>query len=228
MILRIKGSLIIKHRIIGEVNILFKALKETNKIILDTKGLDIKSVTDFDWQPLEFKLNSEKTLESLGTPLEINLGKTLKENESIRLNIRYIVDKDSKALQWLTPEMTLGKKYPFMYSQGEAINSRAMLPCQDTPSVKVAVKAEITVQRPLVALLAGLKLNNEIIKDEYITYYYEVPNKIATYLITVAAGDLQYRKISERSGVWAEKEIVDASRNEFLETEKFIQTVIIN
>ena len=114
-----------------------------------------------------------------------------------------------------------------MYSQGEAINSRAMLPCQDSPSVKVAVKAEISVKYPLVALLAGIKLDHETIKDDYITYYFEVPNKIATYLITIAAGDLQYRKISERSGVWSEKEIVDASRNEFQETEKFIQSVII-
>ena len=67
-------------------------------------------------QPLNFKFNSEKIIESLVTPLEIKLDKNY---ETIRSIIKYIVYKESRAIQWFTPATTLSKKYPFMYSQWE-------------------------------------------------------------------------------------------------------------
>jgi leukotriene-A4 hydrolase len=138
--------------------------------------------------------------------------------------IKYITQPDSDSAQWLTADMTLGKKYPFMYTQGEAILNRTLLPCQDSPAVKVNVKGRVTVPKPLVGLVAGIQQN--IVEDENTrTYYYEVPLPIPTYLIAIAAGNLNNRKISERCSVWAEPEIVDKASHEFEDTEKFIKAV---
>ena len=46
---------------------------------------------------------------------------------------------------------------------------------------------------------------------------------IQSYLIAIAAGKLESRKIGPRSTVWSEKEYVEASAFEFSETEDFIQ-----
>src|SRR5690606_34178034 len=43
------------------------------------------------------------------------------------------------------------------------------------------------------------------------------------YLLAIAAGDLVFKLISERAGVWAEPGMVDAAVAEFADTEKMIQ-----
>ena len=121
--------------------------------------------------------------------------------------------------------MTLGKKYPFMFTQCEAILCRSLLPCQDSPSVKVLVSTALTLKNPLVALYAGIKKLKPIVGDKYTTYYYHIKTRIPTYLIAIAAGALESRGIGPRSKVWAEKELVDAAAWEFKETENFIQIV---
>jgi leukotriene-A4 hydrolase len=214
-----------KHRIIGEVKIQVEAIKDTSDLILDTKKLDIKSVTDNKFEPLTFKFDDQQSSEALGKPLVITFPQPVKAGENRIVVIRYITQPDGDAAQWLTADMTLGKKYPFMYTQGEAILNRTLLPCQDSPAVKVNVKGRVTVPKPLVGLVAGIQ--QYIDEDENTrTFYYEVPLPIPTYLITIAAGNLQNRKISERSSVYAEPEIVDKAKKEFEDTEKFIQTVI--
>src|SRR5690606_16388845 len=55
-------------------------------------------------------------------------------------------------------------------------------------------------------------------------YRFTMPQKIPSYLLAIAAGDLVFRPISERSGVWAEPAMVDKAQKEFEDTEKMIQT----
>jgi len=42
----------------------------------------------------------------------------------------------------------------------------------------------------------------------------------------LAAGDIEYRKISERIGVWAEPALVEKARYEFEDAEIFLKAVI--
>jgi hypothetical protein len=51
-----------------------------------------------------------------------------------------------------------------------------------------------------------------------------MPQKIPSYLLAIAAGDLVFKPISERSGVWAEPAMVDKATAEFADTEKMINT----
>ncbi len=119
--------------------------------------------------------------------------------------------------------MTLGKKYPLMYTQGEAILIRTLIPCQDTPSAKVKINAAIQVPKPLVGLYSGIRIGSTSEDDNTTTYYYEQKIPVATYLIAVAVGAFEGKRLNSRTTVYAEKEIVDKSAWEFDETEKFIE-----
>jgi aminopeptidase N len=55
-------------------------------------------------------------------------------------------------------------------------------------------------------------------------YTFKMPQKIPSYLMAIAAGDLVFNPISARSGVWAEPAMVDKATREFEDTEKMIAT----
>lgn len=193
---------------------------------MDTKSLNIYNVTNYETKEvLKYTLDKSQELESLGIPLIIDLSQDLNRGDKFKIKIHYETTEDSEAVQWLTPEMTLGKKYPFMFTQCEAILCRTLLPCQDSPAVKVLVTAALTVKKPLTALYAGIKAKQPVESVDSITYFYKIKTRIPTYLIAIAAGELERREIGPRTSVWAEKNIVDASAYEFKETESFIQTV---
>ena len=205
----------------GKVKIYFKALDDGEVIILDTKALKIFSVFDSDTgEELDYFLDEYYKLESGGIPLKIY--KQYNKNDILSLVINFSTTQDGTALDWLKPEQTSGKKYPFMYSQCQAILCRELLPIQDTPAVKIPVSISITVPKPLLGLVAGL-YQNEIDNGKTTTYFYEQKTPIPSYLIAIAAGDIAVRKISDRVKVYAEKEIVDKAAYEFGDTENFIQ-----
>ncbi len=60
-------------------------------------------------------------------------------------------------------------------------------------------------------------------EGDYNVYIYNQNIPIPTYLIALAAGDVEYRELSSRCGVWAEPEIVESAAKEFVDTEKFLE-----
>lgn len=71
--------------------------------------------------------------------------------------IDYETTEKSSALQWLTPEQTVGKRHPYLFSQCQAIHARTMVPCQDTPAVKAPYRAKVTVPRGLAVVMSANK-----------------------------------------------------------------------
>jgi hypothetical protein len=55
-------------------------------------------------------------------------------------------------------------------------------------------------------------------------YSFRMPQKIPSYLMAIAAGDLKFQFISDRSGVWAEPAMLERAVKEFADTEKMIVT----
>ncbi len=223
MITECKTNIINEYRLSGDVRISMRALVDGDTIILDTKNLIINRVIDSNTgDSLDWVLDKNKSLESLGTPLNIKYKNAYKSGEIREILVNYHTTENSEAAQWYTPEMTLGKEHPFMYTQCEAILCRSLLPCQDTPSAKVKIFAGLTVKKPMIPLYAGI--NSKVIeRDNEVTYYYVQKIPVPTYLIAIAAGALESRRLSDRINVYGEKEIVDKAAWEFEETEKFIQ-----
>lgn len=98
-----------------------------------------------------------------------------------------------------------------------------MIPCQDSPSVKVTYSASVKSVLPVVmsALQTG---TDEADKDGLKTYHFSQKTTIPSYLIAIAVGNLVGREIGPRSTVWCEPEMIESAAWEFADTESFVAT----
>ena len=211
-----------KNKIIdGIVKTYFTALKDGEVIILDTRSLKINSIIDCDTgDELEYIIDTQYELDGIGVPLKIY--KNYNKDDQIAILIKYSTTKEGMSIDWLEPEQTAGKEYPFMYSQGESILNRELFPTQDTPAVKTPVNVGITVEKPLFALDSGI-YQGKIDNGDTVTYFYEQKIPIPSYLVAIAAGSIEERVISDRTKIYGEKGFVDLAAYEFEDTENFIQ-----
>ena len=205
----------------GTVKTYFSALDDGEVVVLDTRALKINSVIDSDTgEELEYILDDQYELDANGIPLKIY--KEFNKGDEVAILIKYDTTENGSAVQFLDKEQTTGKKYPYMFTQCESILCRELLPTQDTPAVKITVSVGITVEKPLFAVESGI-YQNRIDNGDTITYFYEQKVPIPSYLIAFAAGAIEERKISDRTKVYGEKELVDLAAYEFEDTENFIQ-----
>lgn len=188
------------------------AAEGADSIILDTKGLHIRKVTLDGNAPAKFHLGKEDPILGQALTISISPGTRLVE-------IEYQTSPGAEALQWLSPRQTAGKKYPFLFTQSEAILARSWIPCQDTPGVRFTYEADVTVSPDLVALMSA---SNPREKNETGRYHFEMKQPIPSYLLALAVGDISFRPISDRSGVYAEEGLVDQAAWEFADLEKMI------
>ena len=185
---------------------------------LDTKGLAIRSAYAQDGEGIPFDLGEENPI--IGNRLRLRL-----PENTTSVTIDYTTSDEAVALQWLEPMMTLGKRHPFMYSQCQPIHARTIVPCQDTPYVRVSYRAAITVPEKLAAVMsagpAGVITGKQ---PGTRTFFFVMPQPIPPYLLAIAVGDLESRDLSPRARVWAEPEMVDKAAYEFAEVEQMIAT----
>src|SRR5690606_24610541 len=189
-----------------------------DQLVLDTRDLDIEAVegagADGQWAPLQFVLADADPL--LGSKLTID---SPERNERIR--VTYTTSPDASGLQWLEPSMTEGGKQPFMFSQSQQIHARSWVPLQDTTQVRFTYTAHVTSPKNAMVLMSADN-DPEAVRDG--DYSFTMPQAIPSYLLAIAAGDLVFRPISDRAGVWAEPAMVEKAQKEFEDTEKMIET----
>ena len=107
------------------------APQESQRLVLDTRGLRIIEVTGAELGP------KGRSSEALGEALELRLPKPLAMGETATLRMAYATGKDAVAIQMLAPEQTRGKQHPYLFTQCQAIHARCLMPCQDTPGAFV-------------------------------------------------------------------------------------------
>lgn len=183
-------------------------------ITLDDKGLRIAAITTPDGRALPYKVgNSDK---NIGAPLTIEMGAARK------IVIRYTSAPDSGALQWLTPPQTAGKRSPYLFSQGEAIENRSWIPTQDSPGIRQTWEARIRVPKTLTAVMSAPKVGDPVIDGDSRIFSYRMDRPVAPYLIALAVGDLAFRELGPRTGVWTEPAMLDKAAAELTDTEKMV------
>ena len=189
---------------------------DAKEIVLDDKGLEIESITDGDNQPLQYKVGAADP--KLGAPLTVALGPDTK-----RLVIKYKSAPDAGALQWLTPAQTAGKKKPYLFSQGQAIENRSWIPTQDSPGIRQTWEATIRVPAGLTAVMSAPKSAEPITQGGESVFSYKMDHSVAPYMIAIGVGDLAFRPLGPRTGVWTEPVMLDRAAAELADTEKMVE-----
>ncbi len=191
---------------------------KATQLDLDTRDLTIEKVvgerSDGKWADLKYTLAAED--EKLGSRLTID-----SPARNPRIRVTYHTSPEASGLQWMTPEMTQGKKTPFMFSQSQQIHARSWVPLQDTPSVRFTYTAHVTSPQDTMVLMSA---DNDPKAARDGDYTFKMPQKIPSYLLAIAAGDLVFQPISGRAGVWAEPGMVKKAATEFADTDKMMQT----
>ena len=199
----------------AEVTLHFGKPAAGGPLDLDTRALLIDAVLAADGAALAYTLHAADPI--LGSRLEITVPAGA---ESIRL--RYRTSPEASALQWLTPEQTLGKRHPYLFSQCQAIHARSVLPCQDTPSIRQTFTASLEVPAELRAVMAAAPEGREV-KGGRAIERFAMPQPIPPYLFAFAVGDLASKDLSPRSRVWAEPAQLEAAAWEFEQVEDHLR-----
>ena len=181
-------------------------------VVLDSLGLEIEEVRGGDGGARTWDLGPED--EDLGSALTIAL-----EPEDSSVVVVYRTTERGQAMQWLGPEQTADGTHPFLFTQGQSILTRSWIPLQDSPGVRVTYEAEIRAPEGMTAVMSAEQLGRK-----RGVWRFRMPQAIPPYLIALACGSLEFGKISDRCGVYAEPSLVDAARDELDDTEAMIAT----
>lgn len=185
-----------------------------DQIIFDIDSLNIEKVT--------LGHNEANTIHSIsaGGPFGQQLAVNIHRNTT-SVNIYYSTSPNASAVQWLRAEQTLGKHYPFLFTQGQAILTRSWIPCQDSPGVRLTYEATVKVPEGMLAVMSAE--NPRSVSDEGV-YQFKMDQPIPPYLIALAVGNLEFEAVSENMGVYAEPRIIADAAYEFADMPRMLST----
>ena len=188
------------HIISANATFDFVAEKGAKQISFDTKDLNIEWVK-VNGRKAFFSMDEVKPF--LGQALHVEIKDT--DNQ---VSIQYTTSPNAEALLWVEKENEL----PFLFSQSQAILARTWIPCQDSPSVRFTYSADVTVPKELMALMSA---ENPQVKSPDGKYHFEMKQRIPSYLLALAVGDVAFKSLSENTGVYATADMLELAHNEF-------------
>jgi len=205
------------RRLQGTARLTIQRAPSADSIVLDVRDLTIRRITDGAGNALGYNVGAAQQF--LGSPLAIAL-----PARGDVIVIEYETSPEAAAVQWLSPEQTAGKRLPFMFTQGQAILTRTWVPTQDSPGIRQTYEAVVRVPAGMRAVMSAKQAGagNESDAEGRRVYRYRMDNAIPPYLIALAVGDIAFRAIGTRTGVYGEPSVVDRAANEFVEVDQMI------
>ena len=192
---------------------------EAQPLSLDSRRLKIEKVEASGdgkvFEAARFEVGKEDAI--LGAPVTVTL-----PAKATLVRLHYATDPRASGLQWLSREMTLNKRHPFLFTQSEAIHARSWIPLQDSPGVRVTYNARIRTPNNVLAVMSA---TNDPSNPRTGTHRFEMKLAVPPYLIALAVGDLEFKPIGARTGVYAEPEVVKKAAAEFSDLEKMVEAV---
>ena len=190
--------------------------KSARTLDLDTRELAISKIETLGangaWTKVPFTL--DKPDEEKGQALHIALA-----GQPAKVRIYYRTAPTASALQWLNPVQTMSGKRPFMFSQSESIDARSWVPVQDTPAVRFTYSARIDAPRGMRVVMSA---DNDPKASGKGGWRFKMPQAIPSYLLAIGIGEIDFRSLGPRTGVYAEPKRIKAAAYEFADTEKMV------
>ncbi len=227
-----------ERRLVGSATLWVERLDPTAPLWLDTRALEIATVSTGVAAPLA-EGSTPSLAEGSGVEWTETTAWSLGQTDAIRgqglqielpaaadlVRIEYQTAPGATGLQWLTPQQTAEGTDPFLYSQSQAIHARSWIPCQDSPGVRVTYDALVRVPQTegaedRVALMSAAQLPGQA--DEAGRFRFEMPQAVPAYLIALAVGRVEFVSLGDRSGVWAEPSVKAAAAHEFADVERMM------
>ena len=219
-----------KQRLHGRVTLQLQSIteKESEEIVLDTSFLDVQSISIDGTETSSWKVKPRT--EPYGSPLSISIPGGASRGSVISLAISLSTTERCTALQWFDRAQTSNGKYPYMFSQCQAIHNRSIFPCQDTPDVKSTY--DFRIRSPLPVIASGLSKGATSFEHGedgdagtlLYSFYQEIP--MPSYLFAIASGDIATASIGPRSLVSTGPEELSGAKWELeADTEKFIEAI---
>ncbi|PIA38733.1 hypothetical protein AQUCO_02700143v1 [Aquilegia coerulea] len=220
--------------IIHASSILTLSKPHTGPLSLDTRSLNIISILDPQTLiPIPFQLSSQID------PIKGQNLIVVLSNQS-RFLIKYTTTPSSSALQWLSPPQTFNKNLPFVYTQCQAIHSRSIFPCQDTPAARITYSAKLNVPRQLSAVMGAKHIERrppfenecEMACEDGIwcaegrmVEDFVMEQSIPPYLFAFAVGEIAHKEVGPRTWIYAESvpSVLEMAAREFAGTEEMIR-----
>ncbi len=180
----------------------------------DLKIIEVESSSDgTNFTPSQFTLGEADKI--LGAPLIVQLPANV-----TKVRIEYETSPGASGVQWLEPLQTAGRKQPYMFTQSQAIHARSWIPLQDSPGVRVTYSAHIRTPKELRAVMSAEQDPNAPQNGDY---RFNMPQAIPSYLIALAVGDITFKPLGKRTGVYTEPVMLWKAARELEDTEKMVE-----
>jgi aminopeptidase N len=169
-----------QKKVIGDVTHTLTILRDsTSKIIFDSAGLTIQSVT-VNKSPAKFDTKDDKLIIPLTTAAHAG--------EKFDVNIRY-VGKPTKGLYFILPDKDYPDRPKQVWTQGESEDTRYYLPTYDYPNDRLTTETILTVPASWITVANGklISVTDAANGMKIWTWKESVPS--STYLITIVAGE---------------------------------------
>jgi aminopeptidase N len=170
-----------QKKVIGDVTHSLTILREsTSKIIFDSSGLTIQSVT-VNKSPAKFETKDDKLIIPLATPAHAG--------EKFDVNIRY-EGKPTKGLYFILPDKDYPDRPKQIWTQGESEDTRYYLPTYDYPNDRLTTETILTVPASWITVANGKLVSVADAANGMKTWTWKESVPSSTYLITIVAGEL--------------------------------------
>ena len=203
-------------QVLGTATLSIDAKADADTVVLDSRNLEITGITGANGQASPFTIGASDPVK--GAPITVTMG----TQRVIR--IAYRSAPGAEALQWLSPEQTAGGKHPYLLSQGQPTLNRSWIPTQDSPGIRQTWDAEITAPQTLTVVMSGAReMTYSTIEPGHRKFRFTMDKPVAPYLIAIAAGDIVFRELGPRTGVWSEPVMIDRAAAELADTERMVE-----
>jgi aminopeptidase N len=169
-----------QKKLIGDVTHTISVLKDnTNKLVFDSVGLTIESVT-LNKTPAKF--------ETLATKLIVPLASAARKGEKFEVEIKY-QGKTTKGLYFILPDKDYPNQPREIWTQGESEDTRNYIPTYDYPNDRLTTETILTVPAAWITVANGKLIGVKDAGNGMKTWTWQESLPSSTYLITVVAGE---------------------------------------